>query len=267
MRSALICTVFLAWLTQAAPAAEPALETKEWNVNGVTRKALLWLPPTATEKESPVIFAFHGHSGTMKQAAETFRYHKLWSEAIVVYMQGLPTPGSITDPDGEKSGWQRRVGDQEDRDLKFFDEVLASLKKDYKVDAKRVYATGHSNGGQFTYELWAARGDVFAAVAPSAGMSPRDFKDLKPLPALHVAGEKDELVKFEWQQRSMDAVRKLNDCEREGKKWTEAGSVVGTIYPSRGGTPFVSLVHPGTHRFPEEAPGLIVKFFKENARK
>ena len=56
----------------------------------------------------------------------------------------------------------RESGDQGDRDLKFFDEVLSTLKKEYKVDANRVYATGHSNGGAFTYLLWGERGDVFA---------------------------------------------------------------------------------------------------------
>ena len=89
-----------------------------------------------------------------------FAYHKHWPEAIAVYMQGLNTPGVLTDPEGKRPGWQKRVGDQNDRDLKFFDAVLATLKKDYRVDEKRVYATGHSNGGAFTYLLWAARGDV-----------------------------------------------------------------------------------------------------------
>ena len=100
-------------------------------------------------------------------AARSFGYHTLWPEAIVVYMQGLPTPGK-TDPDGKQPGWQRLAGDQQDRDFKFFDAVLADLKKDYKVDAKRVYATGHSNGGGFTYLLWSTRGDIFAAMGPSA---------------------------------------------------------------------------------------------------
>ena len=51
--------------------------------------------------------------------------------------------------------------------------MLTTLKKDYRVDEKRIYATGHSNGGGFTYLLWAARGDVFAAVAPCAAAAPR----------------------------------------------------------------------------------------------
>ncbi len=248
-------------------AAQPSLAEREWKVDGVARKALVWMPPTATTADTPVIFAFHGHGGTMRNAANTFGYQKHWPEALVVYMQGLPTAGMITDPDGKLPGWQKTVGDQGDRDLKFFDEVLASLKKDFKVDDKRIFATGHSNGGAFTYLLWLARGDVFAAVAPSAAGIGRGSRDLKPKPALHVAGEKDELVPFAFQSRVMQGVRKLNGCDAEGKEWVKSGSVAGTIYPSKTGTPFVSLIYPGTHKFPPEAPELITKFFKESVEK
>ena len=132
------------------------LTRMEWKVDGVAREALVYAPATAKTDPSPVVFAFHGHGGTMKYAANKFAYHKHWPEAIVVYMQGLNTPGALTDPEGKLPGWQKTFGDQGDRDLKFFDAVLATLKKDYKVDEKRIYATGHSNGGGFTYLLWAA---------------------------------------------------------------------------------------------------------------
>ncbi len=215
-----------------------------------------------------MVFAFHGHGGTMGHAARTFAYPTLWPEALVVYMQGLNTPGKLTDPDGKKPGWQPGRGDQDDRGLKFFDSVFASLKGDFKVDDKRVYPTGHSNGGSFTYLLWAARGDVVAAVAPSAAIPPlAEAKNLEPKPVLHVAGEKDPLVKWDWQKRTMDRLRTLNGCDAEGVAWDKAGDLIGTVYSSRTGTPFVSVISPGDHRFPSAAPGLITKFFKEHAKK
>jgi poly(3-hydroxybutyrate) depolymerase len=108
-----------------------------------------------------LIFAWHGHGGSMRNASR-WDYEKYWPEAIVVYPQGLPTKG-MTDPQGTKAGWQQKVGDYEDRDLKFFDAMLAELKKDYPVDDKRIFSTGHSNGGKMTYLLWEARGKEFAA--------------------------------------------------------------------------------------------------------
>jgi polyhydroxybutyrate depolymerase len=264
MKCRLLGLLLMCGLALTAKGAEPV--EKLWTIDGTERKALVYLPASPEKAGAPVVFAFHGHGGTMQSASRTFAYHSLWPEAIVVYMQGLPTPGKV-DPEGKLPGWQRIAGDQKDRDLKFFDAVLADLKKENTVDEKRIYATGHSNGGLFTYLLWSARGDVFAAVAPSAGISIGGMKGLKAKPALHVAGEKDELVPFALQQRMMDAVRQLNSCDPQGQAWAKAGPLTGTLYPSKTGTPFVSLVYPGTHKVPPEAPALIVRFFKENPAK
>lgn len=239
---------------------------REWKVGTDVRKAIVFAPANASKEPAPLVFAFHGHGGTMGHAARTFAFQKQWPEAIVVYMQGLNTPGKLTDPEGKKSGWQPAQGDQQDRDLKFFDAVLASLKSDYKVDDKRIYATGHSNGGSFTYLLWAARGDVFAAVAPSAAVPGRSAADLKPKPVLHVAGETDPLVKYNWQKLTIERIKRLNGCDAEGKAWAKAGELTGTQYASRTETPLVVVISPGGHQFPAEAPGLITKFFKEHAK-
>jgi polyhydroxybutyrate depolymerase len=251
-------------MARAAAAAEPTLVARTWNVGGVERTALMHVPEKkAAEPGWPVVFVFHGHGGSARNAAGSIAVHRAWPEAVVVYMQGLPTPGAITDPDGKLAGWQKGAGDQADRDLKFFDAVLASLKADLKVDEKRVYATGHSNGGAFTYLLWAARGDSLAAVAPSAAVY-RQVRDLKAKPVLHAAGENDELVKFAWQQRMIDAVLRVNGCEAEAKPWAKSGDLVGKSYESKGGTPVVTVIHPGTHKFPADAVELIVRFFKEH---
>ena len=254
----------LAGLAGAAEHAQP--QRREWKIDGTAREALVYAPPSAAKTASPLVFGFHGHGGTMRNAAASFRLHECWTEAAVVYMQGLPTPGVLTDPEGKKPGWQKSVGDQGDRDLKFFDAVMETMKKDYKIDPTRIYATGHSNGGAFTYLLWSARGEAFAAVAPS-GSAARNARDLKPKPALHLAGQADPLVRYRWQEAMMQAVRRVNGCEDEGKPWASSGDLVGTIYPSKGGTPFVSLIHPGGHKFPPQAPELIVRFFREHPAK
>jgi len=129
------------------------------------------------------------------------------------------------------------------------------------VDTNRVYSTGHSNGGGFTYCLWAARGDLFAAMAPSGSVAGKSARELTPKPALHVAGETDPLVKYAWQERMIGFVKTLNECGK-GKPWHSAGDLVGTLYPSETGTPLVTLIHPGGHKFPAGAPELIVRFFR-----
>ena len=258
----LILLGLVALLTTITARADETLTRRQWTVDGIIREALVYAPPSTRTAAAPVIFAFHGHGGSINNAARTFSYHTHWPEAIVVYMQGLNTPGRLTDPEGKKPGWQSVGGDQGDRDLKFFDAVLASLKQDYQVDAKRIYATGHSNGGGFTYLLWAARGDIFAAFAPSAAVAFRTLPQLKPKPVLQVAGEKDLLVKFAWQQQTMDALRKLNQCG-EGCSWE--GEKGCTLYPSKLDAPVVTFIHTGPHVFPATAPAIIVKFFKQHS--
>jgi len=247
-------------------AVDPVPVEKKWVVDGVDRVGLVYAPTLATTSPTPVMFAFHGHGGTMQHAARTFAYHKHWPEAIVVYLQGLNTPGKLTDPEGKKPGWQHGAGAEKDRDLKFFDVVLTKLKSDYQVDESRIYSTGHSNGGGFTYLLWSQRGDVFAAMAPSASIANQELKSLKPKPVLHVAGTSDPLVKFDWQERMMTALRKLNGCDPKGQPWDKSGDLVGTIYRSEKGPPVITLIFPGNHKFPQEASALIVKFFKENKK-
>jgi len=229
-------------------------------VEGRTREALLYVPSKTNNTPEPVIFAFHGHGGTAQHAARVFGFQQHWPEAVVVYMQGIPTPGRLTDPQGKRNGWQHAMGEHGDRDLEFFDALLAKLRDKRKIDDSRIYATGHSNGGAFTYLLWAARPDVFAAFAPCASAS-RLALGLSPKPAMHIAGERDALVRFEWQQRTMAIVRRRNGCTAAGREWAKHC----TLYPSANGAPFIAFIHPGTHKYPAEAPPLIVRFFKEHA--
>ena len=243
----------------ARSAEADGFEKMSFTVDGVTRTALMYVPPTAKTVSTPLVFVFHGHGGNSQQAARSFGMDRQWPEAISVYMQGLDTPGQLTDPQGNRPGWQAAIGDQEDRDLKFFDAVLARLKQDYVVDAKRIYCTGHSNGGGFTYLLWLARGDIFAAVAPSSAAAKYADK-LSPKPALILGGQNDPLVKFVWQERTMAAVRKVNGCSATGEPWDKQC----TLYPSAGGTPLVTCIFPGGHQFNPAEPALIVKFFKEH---
>ena len=244
-------------LGNLAHAGQP--QDASYNVDGVPRIALIYAPESAKAKAAPVVFVFHGHGGNSRNAERSFHLEKEWPEAIVVYMQGLPTVGQLTDPEGKRNGWQAAAGDNGDRDLKFFDAVLARLKQDYQVDAKRIYATGHSNGGGFTYLLWLTRGEVLAAVAPCAAAA-RYATKLHPKPVMHIAGEKDPLVKFTWQQLTMDELLRINDCAKTGETWAKDC----TLYASTTGTPVVEFIHPGGHIVPLTAPGLIVKFFQQH---
>ena len=71
-------------------------------VGDLKRTALVFAPAASESQDHPLVFAFHGHGGNAQQAAKSFDVHHLWPEAVVVYPQGIPTPGRLTDPDGKR---------------------------------------------------------------------------------------------------------------------------------------------------------------------
>lgn len=238
---------------------QPVPESRVYRVDGVERRADIYAPTVASALP-PLVFGFHGHGGNTRNAARSFRMHELWPEAVVVYMQGLPTVSAKVDPKGQRPGWQNQKGQYEDRDLAFFDAVYADVTRRLHVDKDRVYAMGHSNGGRFTYLLMQQRGDVFAAFGPSG--SPSHLVGMPAKPVFHVAGEKDPLVKFEGQRRSLDLVKQRNGCTSKGVKTGEHT----VLFKGKDGNDVVAYFHPGGHEYPRDVPPLLLKFFMSHRK-
>jgi polyhydroxybutyrate depolymerase len=246
-------------LLVALSSAEATRET--FAIDGAERQAIVYTH-SKPAPAIPVVFVFHGHGGTAQNAARRFRVHELWPEAVVVYMQGLPGVAGITDPEGRRSGWQKSPGEVGDRDVKFFDAALERIQRMYKTDPNRVYLLGHSNGSRFANVLWNMRGDRLTAICSSSGQGGRLLLGVKPKPVFIIAGEKDSLVPYEGQKRSIELVRKLLRVDParsrvEGLVRTEAGP---------GGTELVTYIHPGGHQFPTEALPIVVSFFKRHPK-
>src|SRR6266404_3939692 len=233
-------------VASSAFATEPT--STKWTVDGVDREALVFLPSTSSKAKPPVIFAFHGHGGNMHFAARGMAFQNFWPEAIVVYPQGLPTPGIVMDFEGKKPGWQREPGQLNDRDLKFVDAILATLRQKYSIDETRVYATGFSNGGLFTYLLLSQRPNVFAAFAPGGAALLRSVQLTKPRPVFHYGGEKDQLARFSGQQETIGQLRKFNSCAAQG----EPCGPNCTIHPSTKNAPVATFIHAFAHIYPPQ---------------
>src|SRR5947208_2210477 len=117
-RSPTFCGICMTFVLAACGSSGPlraADQVEKWDVDGVERQGLVFAPESAKTEPAPLVFAFHGHGGTMRHSAGTFKLQELWPQAIVICLQGLNTPGRLTDPDGKKPGWQSKAGDQGDR--------------------------------------------------------------------------------------------------------------------------------------------------------
>jgi polyhydroxybutyrate depolymerase len=236
-----------------------------WTVDGVKRTALVRVPVGASGQLA-VVFGWHGHGGRATQSASRWGYAEIDKTSILVFPQGLPTVSPLVDKEGRLPGWQTSVDSEGGRDIKLFDTILADLKKEQSVDARRIFSMGHSNGAAFSYLLWKARPEVIAAIGSVAGVLRADTKITTPMPVIHVAGEKDSLVKFDWQKATFAAVRRINGCAEPGKPWAKEGVLDATIFASTKGAPLVTAIHAGGHEYAKGSTELIVRFFKENPK-
>ncbi len=128
-------------------------------VLGAARHYQLFVP-SAYDASRPtrLVFVFHGLGGDGDQIRAYFGFEtEANGQALFVYPDGLAQAAQ-----GGRTGWA-------ESDLAFFDALLAEISSRYCVDAKRVFAAGHSFGGYMSNLVGCERGDVVSAIAPVSG--------------------------------------------------------------------------------------------------
>lgn len=96
----------------------------------------------------------------------------------------------------------------QDWDVAALDRLLADLRKQYRIDARRIYLTGLSLGGMASWRWALARPELFAAVAPVAAMTPTDQAcRLKDLPVWAFHGDDDGAVPVRGDFEMVEAIR------------------------------------------------------------
>jgi polyhydroxybutyrate depolymerase len=91
--------------------------------------------------------------------------------------------------------------------------ILAEVSTHLNVDARRVFATGLSNGGYMSYRLACEAADVFTAIAPgSGGLRGIPCNPARPISVLDIHGTNDNLVPYSLQATSMSALAVANGC-------------------------------------------------------
>jgi polyhydroxybutyrate depolymerase len=176
----------------------PGDYTRTLEHDGRTRSYLVHIPPKYDIKRpTPVVLAFHG--GAIN-ASITVLYCGLNETAdkegfIAVYPNGTGRFENIlTWNGGNCCGYA--VSNNVD-DVGFTRALLDDLAKVVNIDAKRVFATGISNGEIMCYRLASELSDRIAAIAPVAGtMGTETCKPKRPVSIIHFHGTDDAFVPF-----------------------------------------------------------------------
>src|SRR3990167_1552437 len=142
------------------PAGESYLSgdyKESMTVDGRERTYLLHIPAGFdAAKKYPLVLGFHGGNGTgEKFARQTGFKEKADAEGFIAVF-----------PDGIENNWNdgRGTTDAEKQgvdDIKFLRSLVGRLQEKLPIDAKRIYATGVSNGGIFSHRLACDMADVF----------------------------------------------------------------------------------------------------------
>jgi len=163
--------------------------------NGEDRVYYLHKPSSFDKNKSyPLVIALHGLGGNGERTSAFTGFNKLSDKEgfIVVYPDGY-----IVKRGGKEIRcWRLEIDD----DIKFISSLIDKVSKDYKIDGKRVYATGISNGGMMCYVLSAKLPDKLAATASLvSSLSNSQLEKLpesKPLPLIIMNGTDDPIVPY-----------------------------------------------------------------------
>lgn len=93
--------------------------------------------------------------------------------------------------------------------------VLELMKRHYRVDEGRIYLLGHSMGAIGTWHLAAKYPEIWAAVAPFAGMgNPASVQAMKHIPQIVVHGAADFTVPVGGSRAMVEAMKRLGVTHR-----------------------------------------------------
>ena len=82
-------------------------------------------------------------------------------------------------------------------DLGFIEALVNEISIDYRIDMKRIYACGYSNGGMMSYGLASHKSNLIAAVGSISGaMIETDITPSHPMPVIKIHGTADVVLPY-----------------------------------------------------------------------
>ncbi len=150
-------------------------------------------------KRAPLVVLLHGYGATGAVQDAYFRMQPVAQQRgfLYVFLNGTKDPGgrrfwNATDACCNLYG--AKVDDSA-----YVMAVIDKVQKSYKVDPKRIYLVGHSNGGFMDYRMACDHADKIAAIASLAGATFADTtqcKPAQPVSVLEIHGDADKTIKY-----------------------------------------------------------------------
>lgn len=171
--------------------------------DGRTREYRLFLPSalsaagTAPLEPLPLVIALHGGVGSGEQFARNSGFDELAEreQVIIVYPDGTGFAGSEALRTWNAGGCCGPAMKNNVDDVGFVRQLIETIESDYAIDAHRVYAAGHSNGGMLAYRLACELSDKIVGIGvQSATLMAGPCDPVKPVSVIDIQGSADKNV-------------------------------------------------------------------------
>ena len=257
--------------------ATPGDHVRTMTVDGLQRSCVIHLPPGLDMgKHAALVLMIHGAAmnARMMQGFSGMNAQADAAGFIAVYPNGTGMADTFLTWNSGGLGPARKKPD----DVAFLSALLDDLIKILKVDPRRIYAAGMSNGGMMCYRLAAEMSHRIAAIAAVAGTaSPTNPPPGRPVPVIHFHGTDDRVVPYAGPQKrdphgmsfqsvaeTITAWVRINGCPavpviRTVPDRFADGTTVGitTYEPGRQGAEVVLVdIIGGGHTWPGQQPAL-----------
>lgn len=244
---------------------------------GFTRSSEIHLPPAYDAKTPfPLVLVLHGRLGDGRGMRRISHFDQVADRHgfLVVFPDGYQKSWA----DGGSPGPAERANVD---DVAFIGALLDRLKKDFRVDTRRLYVTGLSNGGYMSGRLACDLASRLAAAAPVAALITDQVAvnchPSRPIPILYFLGTADPLVPYArgathsfarrtvlFAGNTLAMWRKLDACDSASltddlpHPSGDSTHTTRTVWSSCRGTSEVVLltVHGGGHAWPGGVPYL-----------
>lgn len=241
---------------------------------GRDRSYQLHVPP-AVAGPMPLVLVMHGGGGSAVPTIKMTRFDAQADQAgfLVVYPNGTDRSRALLKRMGKSGFLTWNAGTccgyalvNHVDDVGFIRAVVKQVAHDYRIDPKRIYATGISNGGMMAYTLACEASDIFAAVGIVSGIiTDTDCKPSHPVAVIDFHGSADQNVPLNGGvgnkafikdnrppvQNSIDFWVKADGCDSTPQESQQAKLDIKTYRGCRDGTAIAYyVIEGGGHAWP-----------------
>jgi polyhydroxybutyrate depolymerase len=158
------------------------------------------LPPGYRPREhSPLLVLLHGYGQTGASVSSYFDVFPVTDANRMLVV----APDGTTDQQG-KQYWHATGAccgppDSDVDDLGYLRAILTDVRKRYRIDPKRIFFMGHSNGAFMSYQMACHEADVVAAVVAFAGSMTvgEPCEPSEPVSVAQIHGTADPIIHYD----------------------------------------------------------------------